>query len=147
MFFGEFTHTFDDKGRLTLPAKYREVLLSGVVITRGIDRCLFVFPRADFVPVAQNIASLPFTDPNNRDFGRLMFSQAADLTPDKQGRVLIPQGLRNYADLNGEAIIIGLFNKLEIWNPSKWAEVQTRVEADPQSTVMKLHTATSELGL
>jgi len=147
MFFGEFTHSFDDKGRLTLPAKYREGLETGVVITRGIDRCLFVFPRAGFMPLAQNIAGLPFTDPNNRDFGRLMFSSATDLSPDKQGRVLIPQGLRDYANLDGEAIIIGLFNKLEIWNPAQWAEVQARVEADPQGIAEKLHMATGESGL
>ena len=146
MFFGEFTHSFDDKGRLTLPAKYREALGTGVVITRSIDPCLYVFPRADFMPLAQNIASLPFTDPNNRDFGRLMFSQAADLVPDRQGRVLVPQGLRNYANLDGEAIIIGLFDKLEIWNPAVWAEVQARVEAHPQAIAEKMQLATGGAG-
>ena len=147
MFFGEFTHSFDAKGRLTLPAKYRESLETGVVITRGLDPCLWVIPRAGFMPLAQNIASLPFTDPNNRDFGRLMFSQATDLIPDKQGRVLVPQGLRNYANLDGEAIIIGLYNKLEIWNPAQWVEVQSRVEAHPQGIAEKLQVASGEANL
>ena len=97
MFLGEFSHNLDDKGRLTIPAKFRDELAGGLVITRGLDRCLFVFPRQGWDNLAQKIAALPLTQRNARNFSRLMFSGAADFIPDRQGRVLIPQGLRDYA--------------------------------------------------
>ncbi len=139
MFLGEYTHNFDDKGRLTLPAKFREGLETGVVVTRGIDPCLLVFTRTGFDNMAQNIVTLPITGRNNRDFSRLMFSGAADLIPDRQGRILIPQVLRDYAGLDGEAIIIGLYDKLEIWNLDRWNGVKTQVESDPESIAEQLN--------
>lgn len=143
MFLGEFSHTLDDKGRLTIPAKFRDELAGGLVVTRGIDRCLSVFPRQVWEQLAGNIAKLPLTQRSARDFGRLMFSGAADFIPDRQGRVLIPQGLREYAQLDGEAIIIGLYDRLEIWNPDSWSNVRTAVEEDPESIAEQLQ----ELGI
>ncbi len=143
MFLGEFSHNLDDKGRLTIPAKFRDELAGGVVITRGIDRCLSVFPRQVWATLAERIAQLPLTQRNARNFGRLMFSGAADFIPDRQGRVLIPQGLREYAGLNSEAVIIGLYDRLEIWNPELWASVKAAVEEDPESIAEQLH----ELGI
>ena len=139
MFLGEFSHNLDDKGRLTIPAKFRDELAGGVVITRGIDRCLSVFPRVGWDSLAERIAQLPITQRNARNFGRLMFSGAADFIPDRQGRVLIPQGLRTYAGLDGEAIVIGLYDRLEIWNPKLWADVKAKVEEDPESIAEQLH--------
>lgn len=139
MFLGEFSHNLDDKGRLTIPAKFRDELAGGVVITRGIDRCLSVFPRAGWDSLAERIAQLPITQRNARNFGRLMFSGAADFIPDRQGRVLIPQGLRAYAGLDGEAVVIGLYDRLEIWNPELWADVKAKVEEDPESIAEQLH--------
>ena len=139
MFLGEFSHNLDDKGRLTIPAKFRDELAGGVVITRGIDRCLSVFPRAGWDSLAERIAQLPITQRNARNFGRLMFSGAADFIPDRQGRVLIPQGLRAYAGLDGEAVVIGLYDRLEIWKPELWADVKAKVEEDPESIAEQLY--------
>jgi MraZ protein len=138
MFLGEFSHALDEKGRLTIPAKFRDELAGGLVITRGIDPCLSVYPRQEWDSLAERIAKLPVTQRSARDFGRLMFSGAADFIPDRQGRVLIPQGLRDYARLDSEAIIIGLYNRLEIWNPESWTDVREKVEEDPESIAEKL---------
>jgi MraZ protein len=143
MFLGEFLHTLDDKGRLTIPAKFRDELAGGLVITRGIDRCLSVFPRPVWDDLAERIAQLPLTQRNARNFGRLMFSGAADFIPDRQGRVLIPPGLREYAGFDSEAVIIGLYDRLEIWNPESWASLKAEVEEDPESIAGQLH----ELGI
>ncbi len=143
MFLGEFSHTLDDKGRLTIPAKFRDELAGGLVVTRGIDRCLSVFPHQGWQNLAERIAQLPLTQRSARDFGRLIFSGAADFIPDRQGRVLIPQGLREYAQLDSEAIIIGLYDRLEIWNPNNWANVKTAVEENPESIAEQLQ----ELGI
>ncbi len=143
MFLGEFSHTLDEKGRLTIPAKFRDELAGGLVITRGIDRCLSVYPRQVWDGLAEQIAKLPLTQRNARNFGRLMFSGAADFIPDRQGRVLIPQGLRDYAELDSEAIVIGLYDRLEIWNPDSWTNVRANVEEDPESIAEQLQ----ELGI
>jgi len=143
MFLGEFSHTLDEKGRLTIPAKFRDELAGGLVITRGIDRCLSVYPRQVWDGLAEQIAKLPLTQRNARNFGRLMFSGAADFIPDRQGRVLIPQGLRDYAELDSDAIVIGLYDRLEIWNPSSWTNVRAEVEEDPESIAEQLQ----ELGI
>jgi MraZ protein len=143
MFLGEFLHTLDDKGRLTIPAKFRDELAGGLVITRGIDRCLSVFPRQVWDDLAERIVQLPLTQRNARNFGRLMFSGAADFIPDRQGRVLIPQGLREYAGFDSEAVIIGLYDRLEIWNPEHWTHLKAEVEGDPESIAEQLH----ELGI
>ena len=143
MFLGEFSHTLDDKSRLTIPAKFRDELAGGLVITRGIDRCLAVYPRQVWDNLAERIAQLPISQRNARNFGRLMFSGAADFVPDRQGRVLIPQPLRDYAGLDGDAIIIGLYDRLEIWNPENWTKLRTEVEESPESIAEQLQ----ELGI
>jgi MraZ protein len=143
MFLGEFSHTLDDKGRLTIPAKFRDELAGGLVITRGIDHCLAVYPRQVWEHLAARITQLPISQRNARNFGRLMFSGAADFVPDRQGRVLIPQPLRDYAGLDGDAIIIGLYDRLEIWNPENWTILRTEVEENPESIAEQLQ----ELGI
>ena len=143
MFLGEFSHNLDEKGRLTIPAKFRDELAGGLVVTRGIDRCLSVYPRQVWDGLAEQIAKLPLSQRSARDFGRLIFSGAADFIPDRQGRVLIPQGLRDYAGLDSDAIIIGLFDRLEIRNPDHWANVKSNVEEDPESIAEQLQ----ELGI
>jgi MraZ protein len=138
MFIGEFAHTFDDKGRLTIPAKFRDELAGGVVVTRGIDRCLLAFPRPVWDILAERIAKLPLTERNARNFKRHMFSGAADFVPDRQGRVLIPQGLREYAQLDGEAVVIGLYDRLEIWDPLQWANIKAEVEENPDAIAQQV---------
>lgn len=120
MFLGRFAHTIDDKNRLTIPAKYRGDLASGVVITRGIDRCLYIYPLAEWERLAERVRRLPLTNKDARSFVRLLFSAAEDCTPDKQGRVLIPTYLREYANLKGDVIVAGMDSHLEVWNPELW---------------------------
>jgi MraZ protein len=129
MFLGEFTHTIDDKGRLTLPSKFRPDFASGIIITRGIDQCLFAFPMGEWQNLAQRVSSLPLGESHAREFRRLLFSGASDDVPDKQGRVLIPQYLRDYAGLNGEVIVAGLDTHVEIWNPDAWNEARKGFES------------------
>ncbi len=130
MFLGEFEHTLDDRGRITLPAKFREELAQGVVITRGLDRCLFLFPMDQWVPLAERISTLPLGKSGARTLRRLLFSGASDLVLDRQGRILIPAYLREYADINGQVVIAGLNNYIEIWSAAVWREVKARAEDD-----------------
>jgi MraZ protein len=129
MFLGEYAHTIDDKGRLTLPAKYRADLAAGLVVTRGIDKCLFVFPRAEWDKLSAKLDALPLTDPQAREFRRLIFSGAIDDELDKQGRVLLAQYLRDYAGLNGNVIVAGLNTHMEIWAPDAWNAIRANFDS------------------
>ena len=132
MFLGEYTHAIDDKGRLTIPSKVREVLEAGAVITRGYDKCLLVYTARDFAHLATRTAALSPTDPENRALLRVAFSGASESTPDKQGRISIPPFLRDYAgiDLGGECVIVGVGLYLEIWSQAGWLE-QLQIVNDP----------------
>ncbi len=129
MFLGEYTHTIDDKGRLTLPARYRAELAAGVVVTRGLDKCLFVFPMDEWQKLSEKVSALPLTDTSARDFRRLLFSGATDAELDKQGRVLLPQYLRDYAGLNGNVILAGLNTHMEIWSPDAWNVIRATIDS------------------
>ncbi len=129
MFLGEYTHAIDDKGRLTIPAKFRALLAPGLVLTRGFDQNLMLFPLDSWQDLAQRISERPLSDEDTRAFRRRVFSGAADLTPDKQGRVVLPQYLRDFADINGEAVLVGMFNYLEVWNAEAWKAVREKVES------------------
>jgi MraZ protein len=129
MFLGEYSHTIDDKGRLTLPAKYRAELATGVVVTRGIDKCLFVFPMDEWKKLAEQVSALPLTDAQAREFRRLLFSGATDAELDKQGRVLLPQYLRDYAGLNGNVVVAGLNTHMEIWTPDAWNTIRANFDS------------------
>ncbi len=131
MFLGEYTHTLDDKGRLIIPAKFREQLEHGLVITRGLDGCLFVFTHKDWQKLTVTLnEKLPFTQKSARDLARFFFSGATDAASDRQGRILIPAFLREYASLESEVIIIGSNTRVELWNPERWRESLTEVEAN-----------------
>jgi MraZ protein len=138
MFLGEYSHNIDDKGRLTLPAKFRAELATGVVVTRGFDGCLFVYPMDEWGEVAQKINSLSFTRKDARSLARLIYSGASHCTPDKQGRVLLPTYLREFANVDGETVIIGLHTRLEIWNPERWQKVRAEVEEHGDMIAEKL---------
>ena len=128
MFLGEFIHTIDEKGRLTVPARFRADLAAGLVVTRGIDRCLAIYPIDEWKQLAEQVSALPMTDRRARAFRRLVFASASDAIPDKQGRVLIPPHLREYASLDGEAVVTGLNTYIEVWNTESWGEERDRVE-------------------
>jgi len=130
MFLGEYVHILDGKGRLTIPAKFRADLDGGLVITRGIDRCLAIFPMPEWERLAEEVNALPMTDRRARAFRRLVFANASDVTPDKQGRILIPPRLREYADLDGDVVVAGLSTYIEVWNPQSWSEECESVEGD-----------------
>jgi MraZ protein len=130
MFLGEFVHTIDEKGRLTIPARFRADLASGLVVTRGIDRCLAIYPMEEWNRLAKRVSDLPVTDRRARAFRRLVFANASDAIPDKQGRVLIPPRLREYVGLDGEVVITGLNTYIEVWNPDSWDKERERVEGD-----------------
>lgn len=133
MLLGEFEHTIDDKGRITVPAKYRTRLAAGLVVTKGIDPALWLFPTDTWLELAAKIQALPLTDPKARELRRQVFASAADSVPDKQGRVILPQYLREYAHLDNQAVVIGLYNHCEIWNPERWRERQQHGDNNPDA--------------
>lgn len=132
MFIGEYSHTIDEKGRLAIPAKMRAKLIDGAVVTRGIDTCLFVYTKEEWEKLAQKLAALPLTDSRARAFVRLMLAGAMDVEFDKQGRILLPNYLRAYANLKKQAVVTGLYNRLEIWDESAWKEFKTKTEQDTE---------------
>lgn len=134
MFLGEYVHTTDDGGRLTIPARFRPGLKAGLVITRGLDRCLAIYPLEEWEQLAARVSGLPITNRRARALRRRFFSNAADATLDKQGRVLVPPRLREYAGLDGEVVITGLDTYIELWNPDSWHEERERVEGDDATT-------------
>ena len=120
MFLGTHSPRLDEKGRLFLPAKYREDLADGVVITKGQERCLYVFPSAEFERITEALRTAPVTAKAVRDYSRVFFASASDDVPDKQGRVTIPQALRDYAGLQRDCVVIGANTRLEIWAGAAW---------------------------
>jgi MraZ protein len=128
MFFGTYTPRMDEKGRLALPAKFREALREGLVMTKGQDRCLYVFPQHDFARVTEQLASAPVTDKRTRDFLRVFYSGAADEVPDKQGRVTVPPQLRSYANLDRDCVVIGANARIEIWESQAWEQFMAAQE-------------------
>jgi len=143
MFIGEFSHNLDSKGRMAIPAKFRQKLTGGAIITRGLDRCLFVFTNKDWEILAQKLIALPLAQANSRAFVRLMLAGATDVELDKQGRILIPDYLREYAGLKKQAIVAGLYNRIEIWDSEAWKQYKTKTESQSDEIAEKL----SELGI
>ncbi|MBB5172182.1 division/cell wall cluster transcriptional repressor MraZ [Texcoconibacillus texcoconensis] len=120
MFLGEYRHTIDDKGRIIIPAKFRDGLGSSFIVTRGLDHCLFVYPLEEWKQLEQKLKNLPFTKKDARAFTRFFFSGATECELDKQGRANIASTLRSYAQLDKECVIIGVSNRVEIWSESIW---------------------------
>ena len=138
MFIGEFSHNLDNKGRIAVPAKFRNKLTAGAIITRGLDRCLFVFDSKEWEILAQKLISLPLAQANSRAFTRLMLAGAADVELDKQGRILIPDFLRTYASLAKNVVITGVYNRLEIWDERKWKEYKKKAEKNTDEIAEQL---------
>ena len=123
MFLGEFAHTLDSKGRLTIPAKFREQLDGGLVVTRSpMDRCLLVFPMPEWEKIAAKVSALPLADPRSAQLRRAFFSAAEDLAPDRQGRVLLSQRLREFAQIEADIVVAGVNTFVELWRPTLWDE-------------------------
>ena len=121
MFLGQYQHNIDSKGRLTVPARFRDLLGDGAYVTMGFDNNLMVMTRASFEAVQKRVSQTPFTDPNARVLRRLLFSDAGFAEPDGNGRILLPGYLREKTDLADEAVLVGVGDYFEIWSPEGWA--------------------------
>lgn len=120
MFVGEYQHSLDPKGRIILPAKFRDAFSDGLVMTRGFENCIFIFSQAEWPKVEDKLRSLAMLKKQARMLSRFFFSGSAEEAPDKQGRVMIPENLRKHAELGKEIVIIGVANRLEIWSKENW---------------------------
>jgi MraZ protein len=138
MFLGRYAHSVDTKGRLAVPSRFRDGLADGLVVTRGIDRCLMVYPLAVWRPFAERVAALPVTDADARLFRRMVFADAVDLEIDSQGRVLVPAELREWAHLEREALVIGVYSSIEVWSPERWREVDETIGRDGAAVAQRL---------
>lgn len=143
MFLGEHQHTIDPKGRVVLPSRFRAELAKGCFITKGLDRCLFVFTPEQWDLEAERFRSLPRTDRQLRNYARVFFAGAIDQKLDKQGRIQIPTGLREYAGLDKDLTVVGVAERIEIWNADTWREVT----ADADVEYAGIDEALSEQGI
>lgn len=137
MFTGEYRHTVDDKGRLAVPAKFRTQLEDGAVISRWLDACLAIHTRVGWEALAAKVASLPITDASSRLFTRYVFAGAVEAELDRQGRVVVPAYLREWAGLTADAVVVGSRDHAEIWEPQRWAEYARTLD-DPQELARAL---------
>ena len=143
MFIGEYQHSIDAKGRMAMPVKFRAKLSSGAVVTRGLDKCLFVYAKEEWEIIAQKLANLPLSKANARAFARLMLAGAMELDIDKQGRINLPKYLVKYASIASSATVAGLYNRIEIWNPKDWEIYKSKAEEGSTEIVEEL----GELGV
>jgi MraZ protein len=143
MFIGEHAHTIDTKGRLSIPVKYRVELIEGTVITRGLDRCLWLYSKREWEKIAARLAKLPISQKKSRAFARLMLAGAWDAELDSQGRVLMPEYLRAYAGVTKHVIVAGLYNRVEVWDEDSWGEYKRQTEAASEEIAEGL----AELGI
>jgi len=128
VFLGEFEHSIDDKGRVAIPARFREELAEGMVLTRGFDQCLQAFPRQVWQQLAQKVSSLSLGSPEARNLRRILFSNAAEVEVDRQGRILVPQNLREYAGLGEQVVITGMDTFFELWSADRWRAVMEQLD-------------------
>ncbi|MFW6238104.1 MAG: division/cell wall cluster transcriptional repressor MraZ [Halanaerobiales bacterium] len=143
MLMGEYQHNMDSKGRVIIPAKFREELGDKFVATRGLDSCLFVYPMQEWSILEEKLASLPLTSKDARTFSRFFFSGATECKLDKQGRMSIPVNLRDYASLKKELVIIGLSSRIELWAKENWNQYMESAEESSED----IAAAMEELGI
>lgn len=141
MFMGEYNHTVDTKGRLIIPSRFREELGEEFVVTRGLDGCLFVFPNSEWHSFEEKLKALPLTNKNARQFSRFFVAGATVCELDKQGRILLPAALREFAGLEKDVVLTGMLNRIEIWSKAKWTENNSCDDMDDIAEQM------SDLGL
>ncbi len=132
MFIGEYSHNIDEKGRLAIPVKFRADLSKGAVVTRGLDNCLFLYPMDEWQKMAEKWSKLPVSQKKSRAFARLMLAGAMDVSIDKQGRVMLPEYLRKYAGISKNAVVAGLYDRIEIWDSEAWEKYKKTTEEDSE---------------
>jgi MraZ protein len=129
MFYGEYRHSIDRKGRLILPAKFRDIYkeygIERFFLTRGLDKCIFMFSEDEWRTQEQKFRNLSFTKNQTRSFNRMLFSGAVDVVPDKQGRFVVPPYLKDYAEIKRDTVVIGISNRIEIWDEKRWQDFYT----------------------
>ena len=138
MFIGEFTASIDEKGRISIPAKFRIQLKSKVVVTRGLDNSLFLYTLDEWKKLAEKLASLPISTANTRAFSRLMLAGAMDCEIDKQGRIIIPGYLKEFAKIGKKVVIAGLYNRIEIWSEELWQAYKVQTEQNSNAIAEQL---------
>lgn len=138
MLMGKYQNSIDEKGRMIVPAKYREELGGTCVLTRGIDHCLYIYPITEWEKFMTKLSKLPTSDPNARAFVRHFYANATECEIDKQGRIGINQELREYAGLEKELVTVGILDKIEIWNKEKWDENSGAMDLAPQDFASKM---------
>ncbi len=129
MFTGEFRHAIDGKGRLAVPARFRAALSGGAHVSRWIDGCLAIFPNEAWERLAERVNSLPYSDAGARAFSRFLFSGAYDVSLDGQGRVVLPQMLRDFAGLQADAAVVGAHDRIELWEPVRWSTYSAEMDS------------------
>jgi len=143
MFIGEYYYSIDDKNRLGLPVKFRTQLLKGAVVTRGLDTCLFLFPQKAWEELAAKLSEMPISKSKSRAFARLMLAGAMEVKLDKQGRISLPDYLKQYARVGKKVVVAGLYDRLEIWDEDKWKKYKQESEKDSSDIAEAL----GELGI
>ena len=143
MLLGQYNHNIDEKGRVSVPAKFREELGVSFIVTKGLDNCLFAYSKEEWSKFEEKLKTLPLTNPNARNFIRFFFSGATECEIDKQGRINLPQHLRDYAELTKEVSVIGVSTRVEIWNRSKWENYTSEENMDVDDIASKM----SDLGI
>jgi len=140
---GEYKHNLDVKKRLAIPSKFRRELGEGGILTRGLDNCLFIFPLKQWEQLAEKLGNMPFVQQNTRSFARLILSGAVEVEFDSLGRILIPDYLKDYASLKKATVVIGVYNRLEVWDADRWSNYKANIEENSDKIAEKL----GELGI
>lgn len=138
MFVGEYSHTMDEKGRLAIPRKMRHELGAGAVVTRGVDRCLFVYTKEEWMKLAEKISNLPLANPKARSFARQMLGGAMEVEADGQGRILVPGYLREYAGLQSNVVVAGVYNRIELWDEAAWKSYQAEQSVEDDIATLEI---------
>lgn len=138
MFIGEYAHTIDEKNRLAVPVKFRKELTKGAIVTKGLDGCLFLYTLTEWQKLVDRMNQMPISQKNARAFSRLIIAGAMDVEIDKQGRIILPKYLIDYAKVKRNVVIAGLFNRLEIWNTAAWDEYKRKTEKDSEALAEQL---------
>jgi len=143
MFIGEYTYSLDTKRRLSVPATFRKLLGSKAVVTRGLDNCLFLYPKKEWDKLAEKLSQLPLSQADARGFARIMLAGATEVNIDSLGRILVPDYLKKHAGLKKKAVIAGLYNRVEIWDAANWNKYATQSEKEMGNMAERL----KELGV
>ena len=138
MLIGEYTHTVDDKKRISLPSKFRKEMGKKIVITSGLDNCLFMYPQSEWKLIAGKLSGLGMGQSDTRGFARFMLAGAVEIEVDSLGRILIPDFLRAFADLKNKVVFTGVMNRIEIWNDTKWTAYKERIQKQADEMAEKL---------